>query len=1060
MPDIKYLTIKNFKGKNIKASAADMDHHQCQDIRDFEISTKPGSLKLGWGYEIATDILGTNYNATNFMTDNDTVGVGRLSAIENIFEWRTGRDSPNDLLYIAFATDGTEDRLYYWDNSNSRWQHLDDDTAIGTYDKARFYHRQDALLVASGLGATNYPVFVKYYAADGYFGDTDNMSAGYYDYRNYLPWDSNFSISDSTDYTGGGDLESGRYYYYGALVYDDAQIGDISDVLADDGPADGESVALVASISSDNGDAVSRRVTHLNIYRQKVFTTFPVDRTEYPTWRDGYLLASLPLDNDTIALHNNFSSSGNYTTDGGLTGLSDFSNIAADMFIGMFVEAWVAGGSKEYKRITDNDTSTLTLASELSAEGYYFFNIVSYWWTNGNNYECYVLDSIKDLETVVTDHANRNTQKATPINYKYMAIYRGRTFVAPVYLVDDAETHKNWVAVSNINGDGNFEHDVFANYINLEDFGVTEITGLGILLEFLVIASTKDIHKINISSGSEFNWSLEETIQDVGCIAPDSWMFIVGDEFKHSGFYYVAVDGFRVYDGYKSVLISPPIEDVANYPLNVTTLSEAVSTYDDKLKQWIISFLTDTKTFKYDLRAGEWLQPVYDDAMREFAMTVDGETLALDNSTSKIYVLHNDGSNNLTAYDDGGLDPYWKSKVYDMGDSGKWKVAHELTMRYSANKTVHFRWYLDKGSALTWVTDPYTDTTDTVKAKTVGMPLGTRFYQIEFEAKVDSDDASGCTDLVDPNFNQRVIDQLNNLYVKVNRSDRVVSVIEERIRPSGGSGGGGTITLPDHQHTIASGDGSQLDWDVCWLDAVHTHQSNAEGGTLDHGAALTGLTDDDHTQYILADGTRPFSDYIDIDESSIPGTPGANVMRLYAESIQGFPFLSFKDDGGMVRRLVRDSIILVYNDSGSTIAASRIVYASGSSSDVPTIALAKADSASTMPAIGVTIESIANSAFGRVMQVGLLENVNTLAYDAGDIFYVSSTTAGIPTTTPPTYPNIRQEIGTVLADSATVGSIQIVARSAFNDAVIDHGGLIGLTDNDHPQYKSFAFFMG
>lgn len=42
---------------------------------------------------------------------------------------------------------------------------------------------------------------------------------------------------------------------------------------------------------------------------------------------------------------------------------------------------------------------------------------------------------------------------------------------------------------------------------------------------------------------------------------------------------------------------------------------------------------------------------------------------------------------------------------------------------------------------------------------------------------------------------------------------------------------------------------SGLDWDDVWSDAVHSHQSNAEGGTLDHGAALTGLTDDDHPQY-------------------------------------------------------------------------------------------------------------------------------------------------------------------------------------------------------------------
>lgn len=48
-----------------------------------------------------------------------------------------------------------------------------------------------------------------------------------------------------------------------------------------------------------------------------------------------------------------------------------------------------------------------------------------------------------------------------------------------------------------------------------------------------------------------------------------------------------------------------------------------------------------------------------------------------------------------------------------------------------------------------------------------------------------------------------------------------------------------TLTTP----TIAS-----------FTNATHTHQSSAGGGQLDHGAALTGLTDDDHTQYALLAG--------------------------------------------------------------------------------------------------------------------------------------------------------------------------------------------------------------
>lgn len=64
--------------------------------------------------------------------------------------------------------------------------------------------------------------------------------------------------------------------------------------------------------------------------------------------------------------------------------------------------------------------------------------------------------------------------------------------------------------------------------------------------------------------------------------------------------------------------------------------------------------------------------------------------------------------------------------------------------------------------------------------------------------------------------------------------------------------GGGATEVPDHLHTSAQG--GNLDWDEVWADAVHTHQSNSEGATLDHGLALTGLTDDDHTVYALLAG--------------------------------------------------------------------------------------------------------------------------------------------------------------------------------------------------------------
>jgi hypothetical protein len=236
------------------------------------------------------------------------------------------------------------------------------------------------------------------------------------------------------------------------------------------------------------------------------------------------------------------------------------------------------------------------------------------------------------------------------------------------------------------------------------------------------------------------------------------------------------------------------------------------------------------------------------------------------------------------------------------------------------------------------------------------------------------------------------------------------------------------------------------------LDAAgHIDASMINDGDVDHGT-VGGLTDDDHTQYILADGTRPFSSYLDIDEISPPGNPAADKLRLYVEDYKGFPFYSFRDSTGMVRKIVRDSVFVAKNVTGGALLANRAVYASGSSDGVPTIDYARANALATMPSIGVTVEGIADGAFGRVMQVGLVENVDTSSFDAGDTLYVSSTVAGVLVKTAPLYPNIRQEVGVILVKDAAIGRVQVVARSMFNEGILDHGGMLGLTDDDHTQY--------
>lgn len=257
-----------------------------------------------------------------------------------------------------------------------------------------------------------------------------------------------------------------------------------------------------------------------------------------------------------------------------------------------------------------------------------------------------------------------------------------------------------------------------------------------------------------------------------------------------------------------------------------------------------------------------------------------------------------------------------------------------------------------------------------------------------------------------------------------------------------GLGGASQLNVGVTTGTVAAGDDSRF-------------HSNANDPTAGEKAALAGTygTPGDGNRYVtatdathvLTDGTRPFTAHIELTETTVPASPANTAVRVYAEDFHGFSLLSYVDSTGMVRRLARDATLVGRNTTGSTIAAGSPVYARTSpTGSVPSLGLAKADSMTTMPSIGVTIESIANNAFGRYMPVGALENVDTSAFAEGDLLYVSATTAGTLTATPPLYPNLRQDVGTVLVSGVGNGSIQLIARSVFNESIISYTGLLNL----------------
>ena len=187
------------------------------------------------------------------------------------------------------------------------------------------------------------------------------------------------------------------------------------------------------------------------------------------------------------------------------------------------------------------------------------------------------------------------------------------------------------------------------------------------------------------------------------------------------------------------------------------------------------------------------------------------------------------------------------------------------------------------------------------------------------------------------------------------------------------------------------------------------------------------------TGNITSTGSGQFTWIDKLAQDTAPGAPPLWTLSLWVEydAISGFSTYRYKDDLGMVRRIA-DNVIIGKNMGAAMIPIMSAVYSCGSSGleAYPLLCLARADNLSTMPAIGITIENIsASGGYGRVMTVGVLENVNTNAWTSNSPLYVSANQSGNMTTDIPLTPNMTQEIGTVLVKSATKGKIEVVSRT-------------------------------
>lgn len=207
-------------------------------------------------------------------------------------------------------------------------------------------------------------------------------------------------------------------------------------------------------------------------------------------------------------------------------------------------------------------------------------------------------------------------------------------------------------------------------------------------------------------------------------------------------------------------------------------------------------------------------------------------------------------------------------------------------------------------------------------------------------------------------------------------------------------------------------------------------------GTLEGDTALTfDTTTDKLTSGALEiNGTGGLGFITLVGQASNPSAPAAGTLLLHSSTANGFTRL--EQDNEATTNLVygRDSVVIAKNTSGSTIAKGSVVYVTGSTGNVPNIAKAQANSASTLPSVSIVVDDISNNAFGQVMVQGILSNFDTSAFSSGDRVYVSTSVAGGLTATRPSgTTNFVQRVGTVLVSGVGNGSILVdVAPAILN----------------------------
>jgi hypothetical protein len=232
-----------------------------------------------------------------------------------------------------------------------------------------------------------------------------------------------------------------------------------------------------------------------------------------------------------------------------------------------------------------------------------------------------------------------------------------------------------------------------------------------------------------------------------------------------------------------------------------------------------------------------------------------------------------------------------------------------------------------------------------------------------------------------------------------------------------------------YQHSlISSGNPHNVDW---------SELVGSQPAPIAHTHVVADITDIQDFYYTETEidnffnGTTP----VNAIRYNVAYVPGADLEGLTWWNPTDWT-MNISTGQGPVLQVNQESVIIVYNNTGSTIPNGKAVYPVGGFMGRPSVALANASTHVKISGeVVITTMDIPDQSFGICTRFGKIRDIDTTSWGLGDTLWVSSTTDGDLTNVRPEFPHYAIQAGGVTSVDVSTGDIIVGTVGTYQDTV-------------------------